>query len=434
MARSISADAFAAAMAAFAPYEPEPRLALAVSGGADSMALAVLAHGWAASRGGRARALIVDHRLRPGSGEEAAVAAARCRTFGLDAEVLVREGEAPASAIEERAREARYHLLREACRRHGALHLLTAHHADDQDETVHMRRERGSGAAGLAGMSACRESGGLRLLRPLLAWPKARLAATARAAGLDWVDDPMNRDPRFARARLRARGAAPNAAADSNARCALEARLTAVLPALATLDRFGVGRMDRAAWQGLDAGLRLPVLGRLALAVGGGAYSPGSARLERLAWRLDGKGVATLGGCLWRTRTREIVIEREGRNLPAAMDLEPGVERSWDGRFAVCSAVAGVTVGALGRDDASLLAAQRRLLGLSAAAAAALPAFRDLEGLLAVPHLDYARPGRDLAAVARFRPRHSLSPVPFVAPPTGSGESDQRRGALVRAC
>ncbi|HLU65659.1 MAG TPA: tRNA lysidine(34) synthetase TilS, partial [Kofleriaceae bacterium] len=177
---------------ALGPFERRPRLAVAVSGGPDSLCLCLLAHGWAKARGGEVSALTVDHGLRPTSADEARQVAAWLGPRGIDHHVLRWTGAKPATAIQEAAREARYRLLGDWCRAAGVLHLLLAHHLDDQAETVAFRRARGSGPEGLAGMPAVRELAGLRLLRPLLGVPKARLVATLEAAGQAWLEDPSN--------------------------------------------------------------------------------------------------------------------------------------------------------------------------------------------------------------------------------------------------
>ena len=149
------------------------------------------------------------------SAAEAAATASLLGRHGCEAEILRWSEAKPRSGLQEAARAARYRLLREACRRRGILHLLVAHHADDQAETVAMRAARQSGPDGLAGMSAAVELPEVRLLRPLLGVSRSRLTATLLARGVPWIDDPSNADPRFERARLRAgnRPAAP--AADS---------------------------------------------------------------------------------------------------------------------------------------------------------------------------------------------------------------------------
>ncbi|MFM8991685.1 MAG: tRNA lysidine(34) synthetase TilS, partial [Alphaproteobacteria bacterium] len=194
---------FEAAMAAVSPFEPRPRLAVALSGGADSTALLLLADRWARARGGDVLALVVDHGLRPGSAAEAEAVAAGCAARGIAHRVLRREGPPPARRIQERAREARYRLLEGACAVEGVIHLLVGHHARDQAETIAMRRERRSGEDGLAGMALEATRADLRILRPLLALEPDDLRAWLRERGASWIEDPSNRDPRFLRARMR---------------------------------------------------------------------------------------------------------------------------------------------------------------------------------------------------------------------------------------
>ncbi|MGD9883082.1 MAG: tRNA lysidine(34) synthetase TilS [Reyranella sp.] len=208
-ASPLDAGGFACLMAPFAPFESFPELAVAVSGGRDSLTLVLLAQDWAHARGGRVVALIVDHGLRPESAAEAATTLQRLAGQGIEGIVLEWSGAKPSTGLQQAARSARYRLLRTECRRRGILHLLVAHHADDQTETVAMRAARESGADGLAGMAALVEFPELRLLRPLLPVSRARLTATLVARGMQWIDDPSNTDPRFERARLRIMCASP---------------------------------------------------------------------------------------------------------------------------------------------------------------------------------------------------------------------------------
>ena len=181
--RPLGAAEFAGLIEALGPFEQRPRLAVAVSGGPDSLCLCLLAAGWAAARGGAVSALIVDHGLRPEAAAEARQVAAWLRARRIDHHVLRWAGAKPATGIQAAAREARYRLLGDWCRAAGVLHLLLGHHLDDQAETVALRQARQSGAEGLAGMAAVRELAGLRLLRPFLTVPKTRLLATLEGAG-----------------------------------------------------------------------------------------------------------------------------------------------------------------------------------------------------------------------------------------------------------
>jgi tRNA(Ile)-lysidine synthase len=177
---------------------------VAFSGGLDST---VLLH--AAARAVEVSALVavhVHHGLQPAADAWPAHCEAQARALGVRFECARLAG-APArgESVEAWAREARYHALVEAARRHGAAGILTAHHADDQVETVLMRVARGTGLDGLAGMDACSTRDGVPLLRPLLALPRAALADYARRHALAWVEDPSNTDTRRTRNALRHR-------------------------------------------------------------------------------------------------------------------------------------------------------------------------------------------------------------------------------------
>lgn len=177
-------------------------VAIAVSGGPDSLALLLLA---SAAFPGRVLALTVDHGLRPESAGEAALVARLCADMGVEHRTLrVSELQGRRANIQAGARAARYAAMASACGQAGAAVLMTAHHADDQAETLLMRLARGSGLAGLSGVRASRVADGIVLLRPLLGWRKAELMALVHAAGLTPVDDPSNRSPVYDRTAARA--------------------------------------------------------------------------------------------------------------------------------------------------------------------------------------------------------------------------------------
>ena len=191
--------------ALFEPLGRAKTLLVAVSGGPDSTALLLMAAEWAKRRGRtRIEAATVDHGLRPESAAEAKAVAALCARLGVAHRILAWQGAKPASRLQERAREARYRLLVDHAKAIGADALITAHHADDQAETVLFRLLRGSGVAGLRGMEVVTKREGMTIAKPLIGMKKRDLVAFAEARGAPFVDDPSNADPRFARTRLRA--------------------------------------------------------------------------------------------------------------------------------------------------------------------------------------------------------------------------------------
>src|SRR5947207_9940725 len=163
-----------AALAAIGGFEAQPFIAVAVSGGPDSLALTILADRWVRERGGGLVALTIDHQLRPESADEVRVLGGWLAARGIPHHVLVWTDTKPAAGIQEAARAARYHLLAEWCRAQGCLHLLTAHHREDQAETYLIRRRAGSGIDGLAAITAVREIPGMPSARPLLGLSRVR--------------------------------------------------------------------------------------------------------------------------------------------------------------------------------------------------------------------------------------------------------------------
>ena len=190
--------------ALLAPLLDKGASLIAVSGGPDSTALLLMAAECAARRKAPVSAATVDHGLRPESEAEAQAVATLSAKLGVPHKTLVWTGAKPKTRVQERAREARYRLLTDHARAIGAGAIATAHHADDQAETVLFRLIRGSGVAGLSGMEAAVERDGVTILRPLLGVAKSDLVAFCRSRGALFLEDPSNANPRFARPRLRA--------------------------------------------------------------------------------------------------------------------------------------------------------------------------------------------------------------------------------------
>lgn len=272
---------------------PAGRLGIALSGGADSLALLLLA---AAAFPGAVEAATVDHGLRAESAGEAEHAAAICARLGIPHATL-HPPEPIRGSVQAAARAARYALLDAWAEAQRIDWLLTGHHADDQAETLLMRLNRG---AGVGGLSSVRAVNG-RLLRPLLDWRRAELEAIVAAAGIEPVADPSNADRRYDRARLREQ----LASADWIDRQGLARSARALAEADEAL-RWSAERLaaERIRTSGstveLDpGGLPAELVRRLALdamrMIDPGLDPRGDA-LGRALARLTGGGVATLGG------------------------------------------------------------------------------------------------------------------------------------------
>lgn len=189
----------------FAPYFAHGKIAVAVSGGPDSMALTFLLSQYAQKRSGlEIHALTVDHGLRPESWQEAETVAQIVRHWPcVTHQILKWNGEKPESRLQEQARQARYDLMAQYCQAQNIKGLFLGHHREDQSETFLFRLAKGSGLDGLSCMYAAQDRGPVTLLRPLLSVSKAELIALCNSNALAYVQDPSNEKEHFARVRLR---------------------------------------------------------------------------------------------------------------------------------------------------------------------------------------------------------------------------------------
>jgi tRNA(Ile)-lysidine synthase len=326
-------------------------LALAVSGGADSLCLLILFDEWRRRNRwpGTAEILCVDHGLRPESALEAEFVAKAAAARGLSFRLLRWAGDKPGSNVQEEARRARYRLMAGRMRESGAEVLVLAHHLDDQAETFLDRLTRGSGVSGLSAMAADEPDGpsGLRLLRPLLEVPKQQLEATLSARRVDWCSDPSNNDPKYKRSRLRALMAllageglsaeriARTARNIRRAREALDATARDLAARHVEEHEAGPLRLDRNVYRAIAEEFRLRLLTYLASRATGVPPRLRLEKLEALDQRLmsGGKGRHTLAGALFEMGSDTIWCWREPGRIPPETISHLRGTGLWDNRF-----------------------------------------------------------------------------------------------------
>ncbi len=374
-------------------------MGLALSGGGDSQALAVLAAAWARPRGVALRAASVDHRLRAEATDEIALAARTCAALGIPHSTLVWEASPGTGNLQAAARRARQDLLGAWAVAAGLDYVALGHTRDDQAETVLLRLARGSGVDGLAGMAPLRAAGGITWLRPLLQVDRAALRAVLREAGVTWADDPGNADSRFHRVRARhllaetatlgldAETLAETAERMAAARHVLRAAAVEAAARIARVDRGDV-LLAADALATLPSETRWRLLAQALCAVGGQVYRPRLKALRRIEAALaEGRG-ATLHGCLIRPFRRpdpHIRVMREPAAVAGCTAPAPG---PWDGRWQVTGPdMPGARTACLGPAGLALRPDWRKA-GLPHAAVLASPAVWTGSQLLAAPLLD----------------------------------------------
>ncbi|EWY38943.1 tRNA(Ile)-lysidine synthetase [Skermanella stibiiresistens SB22] len=387
------------------PFEPRPRVAVAVSGGPDSLALSLLLKGWVDRREGELLALTVDHGLRHNAADEAVQTGRWLAARGIAHDILRWCDDKPSSRIQQEAREARYRLLSQRCRADGILHLALAHHREDQAETVLLRFAKGSGPDGLAGMTPLREAPDVRILRPLLGVSRDSLKEVLDAAGQSWIEDPSNQSAAYARVRVRsmaatlaaegwdASHAADTAKRAGRAREALELASAALLARAVEVWPEGCALVRPDLVGAAPDELAARVLGRCLAAVGGGGYQPRLDALERLRASLRvGSAVqgTTLGGCVvTRYRDGRLLIAREPAAIIDRIAIEAGATILWDGRFTIRTSTEGA--GVVARLGAGFGKADSHLAKLPAVVREGLPVLWREDGSRDLPRFGFPR-------------------------------------------
>ena len=350
---STGAELAAALPTLFAPAARKTAIGLAVSGGADSLALMLLARVWAdgLEQPPRIHVYSVDHGMRPEAAGEVAFVLREAARLGFAGRGLRWTRGPTEPAGQAGARAARYRLIGAAMREDGAQLLLTAHHRNDQAETVLMRLAHGSGLEGLRGMDALADVGEVPVYRPFLQVPPELLREAVTTAGLVPVADPSNADRHYERVRWRQ--ALPELAAlgldaetiahfarrAGDADDAVTQWAEERFSALVRIDALGAISLSDTALTGLPRALGVKLLARVVGLAGGGQKPGALGMIERLHARvLDAAplpGVTLLGASV-RRRGDTLWLTREaGRGALPAIQLGGGEDLLWDRRFRV---------------------------------------------------------------------------------------------------
>ncbi|HLF22103.1 MAG TPA: tRNA lysidine(34) synthetase TilS [Aestuariivirga sp.] len=383
-------------------------MALAVSGGSDSMAMLRLAETWSGRRGAKPRltVLTVDHGLRSNSAGEAGQVAEWSQALGLDHEVLVWTGAKPATGIQAKARNARYDLMGGWCRQNGVAWLLTAHTLEDQAETVLMRLARTTSIDSLAGIPRLGQWQGTRLFRPLLSTSRQALRDLLGQLGQSWIDDPSNEDERFERVRIRkampllrelgitAEGLAEFARRAADAVRGLWGAAEDWVAMHVTVHEAGYCTIPLAPFTDQTEELKMRILALIVSRHGSGKM-PEPHELELLAaWTDSGGSRRTLGGAIVVRRKASLLVGREpGRIDATPVTVPAGGEIVWDGRFAITAPAGAAVIPSRDLPDIP------RCRDIPAFVQQGLPAVTQGGRVLAVPQL-----GLGAGVSARFLP------------------------------
>ncbi len=416
-------ERFAALLQPLGPFLRSTHFAVALSGGADSLALTLLMQDYVARHGSHLTALTVDHRLRPESTEEALAVAQQMRACGIDHHILTPTHADVSNNLQETARAWRYAALSDYCLTHGILHCLVAHQAGDNRETVHHNMARGHTADGASGMRAVHNLHGVRFLRPLLDIERGELEEYLRSRNIDWIDDPSNTNQKFARVRTRQmlqHNAAKEAALDTTideqrtARTARDQAHADAAMRCVTVHPLGFADIDLTCWRTVDGALASQLLADCLTTISGATSRPRAGDTQRLvsALREVSFTTRTLQQCNLNIQGNHLRIARELSRVPAPILLRGSGEARWDGRFNIrydLPAGTAYTLAALGITGRRMA---KKQWGTKADMPPSSPALWHLDELMFLPHIELPHAAAQQVRIG-FAPPKPLAAAPF---------------------
>ena len=314
-------------------------IVVGVSGGADSLYLTLLLNEWAKKKKCSVIAVTVDHGLRLESAREAKSVHALLQKFGVKHTILQWKGVKPKTRVEELAREKRYELLLNFCKKKKATMLFLAHHQADQMETFLSRLARGSGLDGLTGMHPISMRQGILLIRPLLNTSKLDIVQALKSAQIPWVEDPMNEDisyervrwrqisPNLAKIGLNANAVAVSAHRLQRAQQALDFYAKEFLLHCCQISNWGYVMIPKGSFEQLPFEIRVRVVMRLLMWMSPMTKVISLESVEKIA--LANPKHATLGGCQWVTSKEGIFIAQELKYMPKRLKIIAGKWTNW---------------------------------------------------------------------------------------------------------
>ena len=326
--------------------EKPTQIAVAISGGADSLCLTFLLKRWADKNKIKLFAFTVDHGLRSESKKEAQQVHKQLQKLGITHQTLVWLGKKPKTRVEELARIARYDLLQKACQKNKVQHLFLAHHVEDQAETFWARFAHKSGLDGLCAMQEKSGFKDLTLVRPLLDIPKKEIVDYLKKNHISWVEDPMNYSPEYERVLWRNRqkdlsqmGLTPNTIGSLTKRLirvkqTIDFYTDSFIKNSVLLSPMGYAFIGKMAWEMAPMEIRLRTFLHLLPLISGQDKIVSLESIEKLLE--SNRKSATLTGCQIIFHKKGVFIAREMRPLVLPQKLKAGETTYWD-RFFIFS-------------------------------------------------------------------------------------------------
>lgn len=335
--------------------ENEQHIAVAVSGGGDSMALLLALHFYAKASLTNLKivALTVNHKLRAAAADEAKQVALWCKDLGIEHHILNwQHDEVPQTAVQEKARNARYQLMGDYCLAHNIEQLFVAHNLEDNAETMYMRLKRGAGLKGLSSIADISErmlgeGKSVQIIRPLLNMKRQDLRDYLRQIDQAWIDDVSNENEKFERVQVRHqlnstkpfghenlnKSAKRLAVADD----AIEFYVDGFWQENVNLLKLGIACLSLDAWSLLPQEIKQRLLARLVWTIGGKDNPPRWQKIETLFTQIENQsGNLVLGNCLIVKKRNKLWFGFEGRDeVQTQMTVPAQHQAMWQNRMLI---------------------------------------------------------------------------------------------------
>ena len=346
-------DEFNEVIQKIALFEDNPHVAVAVSGGADSIALMCLLNQWVKLKSGKLTVLIVDHQIRRESKNECKFVKKIADRKKIDCTILTWSGKKPKSKLMELARKKRYELILNYCKKYKILHLMIGHHFDDKLETFYMRSLRNGNIIGLSSIPWIREDSSLRIIRPFLNFPKERLIQTCKYFDYKWLDDPSNKNEKYERVRVRneIKKLSENEIKELikknkfyiKRRIIYEEKISYFFVNHLKFDQFGRFSFKQRDFIKLNDELKIEVIKRILTTNSGSDYPPRKKPIEEIIKIImtNNSFKFTLNSNIVTSNRNLISFTRESYVTQMMMKdgiyVNPGETKLWDNRFEVLS-------------------------------------------------------------------------------------------------
>ena len=392
----------------------DSKIAIAVSGGVDSMVLMNLAKESDFLNDKNVFILVVDHGLRAESKQEAKFVKNEAKKLDFPTRILKWKGSKPNKRIQEEARNKRYSLLINFCRENNINNLYLAHHLDDQIETFLFRMFRGSGLQGLTSFSSSYERNGLTLIRPLIDTPKSELISYARRKKINWVEDPSNENQKYDRVKLRKvlpliykEGFDKKVFLKSVKKLRLANQALDQITKEFVLQYVIINKnisvfIKQELFLTAPEDVQLRVLqNTIRIFSGERYYSPNYLKILNLMnWARNDNDISakTLGGTIFRKRKGGLILYKEVKKLNdiKPIKLSKSKYKAWDNRFLIKinKSVKG-EISYLGNEGVKILKSKKILgkkgfNGIPLTALYSIPAMWDGKRLISAPFFDYS--------------------------------------------